>query len=82
MRKLLERLGYRITVANTVGRPSPLRRASRIDLVISDIGLPDGSGLDLIRRLNDVAPVTGIALSGFGWKRTSARARKPAFTST
>lgn len=40
--------------------------ASEVDLLISDIDLPDGSGLDLMRRLRGTSPVKGIALSGFG----------------
>ena len=37
-----------------------------IDLVMSDLGLPDGSGLDLMRRLSANYGLRGIALSGFG----------------
>ena len=35
------------------------------DLVLSDIGLPDGSGLDLMRRLRDRHGLKCIALSGY-----------------
>ena len=34
--------------------------------MISDIALPDGSGLDLMRHLRDTHELSGIALSGFG----------------
>jgi CheY-like chemotaxis protein len=40
--------------------------AAGIDLVISDVGLPDGSGLDMMRQLSLEYGVRGIALSGFG----------------
>jgi CheY-like chemotaxis protein len=36
------------------------------DLVISDIELPDGSGLELMQRLGGGVEMPGIALSGFG----------------
>lgn len=36
------------------------------DLLISDLELPDGSGLDLMRSLRASGPVPGIALSGYG----------------
>ena len=37
-----------------------------IDVVVSDLGLPDGSGLDLMRQLSAAYGLRGIALSGFG----------------
>jgi len=40
--------------------------APKFDLVISDLGLPDGSGLNLMRALSEKYAVPGIALSGYG----------------
>ena len=45
------------------------------DLLISDIRLPDGSGLDLIRRLQSQPPVRGMAMSGFGPEQDQRRSR-------
>jgi hypothetical protein len=36
------------------------------DLLISDVGLPDGNGMDLLRYLRAQQPIRGIAISGFG----------------
>ena len=36
------------------------------DVVVSDIALPDGTGLELMRQLRKRGPVRGIAISGFG----------------
>jgi DNA-binding response OmpR family regulator len=38
----------------------------RFDLLVSDIGLPDGSGVDLMTALRKTQDLRGIALSGFG----------------
>jgi len=42
------------------------RGTRRFDLLISDLGLPDGSGLDLMKALREAQGMKGIALSGFG----------------
>ena len=67
MQRLLQRLGYEVTTAHSVR--SALDAATSgdpFDLLISDIGLPDGSGLELMRELLARRPIKGIALSGFG----------------
>ena len=36
------------------------------DLIISDVGLPDGNGTELMKRLRFASRIRGIAISGFG----------------
>jgi len=67
MSDLLSLMGHRVTTANSVGEAlSTVRAADGFDLVISDLGLPDGSGLDLMRELSGRHGLRGIALSGYG----------------
>jgi CheY-like chemotaxis protein len=49
------------------------------DLVISDLGLPDGSGLDLIRKLLGRREVRAIALSGYGMVEDVLRSKEAGF---
>jgi CheY-like chemotaxis protein len=79
MRKLLERLGYRITIANTLADALNSYHEQPVDLVISDIGLPDGSGLELMRRLKEQGSVPGIALSGFGMEEDVRKSKEAGF---
>ena len=60
---LLGRSGHRVTTAGGVAEAERAADAATFDLLISDLSLPDGSGLDLKRRL---ASLPGIALSGYG----------------
>jgi DNA-binding response OmpR family regulator len=64
---LLEEAGYEVHAADTLR--AALRDFPRwhSDVLISDIGLPDGSGCELMRELrrNGASPY-GIAMSGFG----------------
>jgi two-component system CheB/CheR fusion protein len=67
MADLLSFMGHRITTAGSVSEAlSKVRAADGFDLVISDLGLPDGSGLDLMRELSTRHGLHGIALSGYG----------------
>jgi len=61
--------------------PSPWLQHS-FDLLVSDIGLPDGSGMDIMRNIRGRQNIKGIALSGSARPKTSAAAKRPASTST
>ena len=67
MQKLLSRSGHAVAAAGSVREALALADREPFDLVISDLGLPDGSGHDLMRELRTRRPaVRGIALSGYG----------------
>lgn len=66
LRRILEHAGYGVSHAGTVAAALDLARITPFDLVISDVGLPDGTGLNLMRSLHERHALSGIALSGFG----------------
>jgi CheY-like chemotaxis protein len=49
------------------------------DLVVSDLGLPDGTGLDLMRRLRDLYGLSGIAVTAFGIQEDLHQSREAGF---
>jgi DNA-binding response OmpR family regulator len=49
------------------------------DLLVSDVGLPDGSGLDLMRALSERRRIPGIALTGFGRDEDVRRSKEAGF---
>ena len=63
---LMRRRGYRVFHAATAAEAAALYASEPVDLIVSDLGLPDGSGLDLIRRLQAVRVTPSIILSGHG----------------
>jgi PAS domain S-box-containing protein len=67
MADLLTLSGHRVITADSVSQAlSEARSNDGFDLVISDLGLPDGSGIDLMRELSARHGLRGIALSGYG----------------
>lgn len=79
MEILLKRLGHRVDLAHDVAGATSLLQQGGYDLLISDIGLPDGSGLDVIRAMPKPA-FPAIALTGFGMEHDVARCRAAGFS--
>lgn len=65
--RLLTRNGHHVITASSVSEALAAFDPQACDAVLTDLGLPDGSGLDLMRELRQRAPaIVGIALSGYG----------------
>jgi two-component system CheB/CheR fusion protein len=66
LEKLLARRGHLVAVSHDVRSATEAAVRNKFDLLISDIALPDGTGMDLMMQLRAIANVPGIAISGFG----------------
>ena len=64
--RLLHRTGHRVVTAGTVSTAVKIGLSQPFDLLLSDIGLPDGTGLEVMRELKSQRGLKGIALSGYG----------------
>ena len=80
MKRMLERRGYEITVAHSAEQAVEKVRTQDFDLLISDIGLPDRTGYELMRELRSSKALPGIALSGFGTEQDVKEARAAGFS--
>jgi PAS domain S-box-containing protein len=81
MARLLKGLGHDVATAGTIAEALERERAGDFGLIVSDIGLPDGSGLELIKKV--VArrgQVPAIALTGYGMEEDIQRSREAGFT--
>jgi signal transduction histidine kinase/CheY-like chemotaxis protein len=58
--------GYSVERADSVKKALAIAAESQFDVLVSDIELPDGNGLELVARLREIRIVPAIALSGFG----------------
>ncbi len=79
LRRILENSGYSVTVCNTTEKARTAADRRKFNLVISDIALSDGSGLDLMRHLSEAQGLNGIALSGFGTQEDVRASKKAGF---
>jgi signal transduction histidine kinase/ActR/RegA family two-component response regulator len=80
MRRLLEADGHQVEAAADMATALKLIGEQTFDLLLSDLGLPDGSGLDLMRALRSAgSTLPGIALSGYGQEEDLAQSRSAGF---
>lgn len=64
--RLLVKWGYNVLTADCVKTAMEQASKEPFDLLVSDLGLPDGSGLDIMQKVKELYGVRGIAISGFG----------------
>ena len=80
IKKLLVHDGLEVAVAGTVCDALRLCAESHFTRLLCDIGLPDGSGLDLVRTLKRAHPeLRAIALSGFAMQHDVEEAMQAGF---
>ena len=77
--QLLMRRSYKVITAGSIAEARNLAAAQSFNLVVSDIGLPDGNGYDLMAELRKNGDVKGIALTGYGMEQDVARSRDAGF---
>ena len=64
--RLLTLRGHEVVAAHTMRAGMAAAKDRRFDLLISDVGLPDGNGMELLGHLRANSNIPGIAISGFG----------------
>jgi signal transduction histidine kinase len=77
--QLLTRRNYKVMAATSVAEALALVQREKFDLVVSDIGLPDGDGYALMAELRDKFGLKGIALSGYGMEQDVAKGQDAGF---
>jgi PAS domain S-box-containing protein len=76
---LLARRSYDVLAAATAEEARTLAKKHNFNLLITDIGLPDGNGYDLMNELCKDSPLRGIALTGYGMEHDVARSENAGF---
>ncbi len=80
LQRLLDRRNFQVVSAGSVAEALEVANRHAIDLVISDIGLPDADGYSLMQQLRTARPgLPGIALSGYGADSDLAKSLEAGF---
>jgi PAS domain S-box-containing protein len=78
--RLLRLRGHEVATADTVAAAVGVAESGDFDLLVSDLGLPDGSGIDVMRHLRQRSEIPGIVLSGYGMESDQGRTREAGFS--
>ena len=77
--RLLKDFGCEVSMAGSVAEALSIIRAHPFDAILSDIGLPDGTGYDIISEAKRTQNVRGVALTGYGMSEDVRRSKEAGF---
>jgi CheY-like chemotaxis protein len=81
MAQLMRTLGHEVTVVGRVADALAATQSATFDLIVSDVGLPDGTGLDFVKAFRERDDAPAVALTGFGSDEDIRRCLEAGFTS-
>jgi CheY-like chemotaxis protein/anti-sigma regulatory factor (Ser/Thr protein kinase) len=77
--RILSRWGHTVQAAGTVAEAEAAVSRFRPELLLSDIGLPDGTGVELLEKLRNHYSCVAIAMSGYGMESDLEQTRRAGF---
>ena len=79
--RLLTHFGHEVLTAGNKQRALELLGSGEIDVLLCDIGLPDGSGYEVVAHARRKQPIKAIAITGFGTEEDVRRSNEAGFDS-
>jgi PAS domain S-box-containing protein len=79
LRRLLEKIGYSLATAGSATAALHYAAENDFDVLVSDLGLPDISGHELVRQIKKIRNVPAVAVSGFGTRADILKSREAGF---
>jgi PAS domain S-box-containing protein len=77
--RLLTHFGHEVVTADNVRSAMQIINLDAINVLLCDIGLPDGSGFDVVSQARAKRPIKAIALTGFGTEDDIRRSKEAGF---
>jgi PAS domain S-box-containing protein len=78
--RFLTMSGYTVKMAGTAAEALELASLESFDIILSDIGLPDMTGYELMKQIRSRSPMKGIAISGYGMDEDVRRSQDAGFS--
>ncbi|HJW37582.1 MAG TPA: ATP-binding protein [Candidatus Udaeobacter sp.] len=79
--RLLTHFGHEVLTANSKHGALKLLASGNIDVLLCDIGLPDGNGYEVVSQAKRKQPLKAIAITGFGTEEDFRRSKEAGFDS-
>ena len=76
---MLVRLGHTVHVAHNVHSALICCTRNEYDVLLLDIGLPDGTGWELMKELLGRSPMRAIAVTGYGYDADIRKSKEAGF---
>ena len=77
---LLAGLGYAVKTAGDAATALELASQESFYILISDIGLPDETGYELMKKIRERNPMKGIAVTDYGTEEDFRKSRDAGFS--
>ena len=77
--RLLDHFGHEISLADGAQIALQIIESKEFDVILSDIGLPDGNGYEVIAQAKLKGPVKGVALTGLDKDEDAKRSKEAGF---
>jgi len=77
--RLLTHFGHEVLTAENMHSAVQIIANGDIDVILCDVGLPDGSGYELIAQARQKKPIKAVAITGFGTDEDVRRAKDAGF---
>jgi DNA-binding response OmpR family regulator len=79
LKRFLTAVGYQVFVATDMASALCLASSVQFDVLLSDLGLPDGSGWELLKKLSSERRIRAIAFSGHNTPEDRQRSAEAGF---
>jgi CheY-like chemotaxis protein len=77
--RLLTHFGHEVVTAENIRSAKEIIAAGEIDVLLCDIGLPDGSGYEVVAQARRKRPIKAVAITGFGTDEDVRRSKEAGF---